>query len=521
MANWLKKYNPFLRAETKTTVPAPISANQTGGLFASLFAMNEILPAQAWGLYKNSSCFAKVVDLIADETAALKPRVKINGEIVEDHPILLFLDNPGCNRGRERLIKEMAVQYLVTGTCYLASYGNTQVADVPIMLDVLKTMFVNSDQDYDMWPRSYMYGEGMQTANYFRDRTDPRNFRWYGQETGANVVPGMAAFSEIVPIYDMDGDRRGIGMPRLNSIKYDVELYLKGIRHNSSLMDNGARLSGVVSVKGGTDEEQLTALSDDLNARISGPDNAGRVAVIGGGEMDFAQLSQSAKDMDFAKLIEIVENQIVARYGIPITLYRTSAQTDNNYEMAWKVLYRTAVLPCFKVLFSGLSRHFSNKLGVKVEIEHDALSNPVLQEQAIKQAAELYNAHLISRNEARAIFGYEDVLGGDTIYGSVTDVAQAEDYFTDHGINDPDADNSREAYHDTRPTADPIVAAGAESEARAAGAARGNPDKDKPAKKPAGSKKTDDATAVLLEFARHLKSWKPPPAASDKRSKAA
>ena len=87
------------------------------------------------------------------------------------------------------------------------------------------------------------------------------------------------------------------------------------------------------------------------------------------------------------------------------------------------------------------------------------LSNPVFAEAAVERALKL-NGHapLLSRNEARDIVGMEPVLGGDTIYGSIGDVAQAEDYFTNHGVNDHSAnDNSLEAYREARPDAQPAL----------------------------------------------------------------
>lgn len=519
--SWLARLNPWRKAdpapELKATVSGGINMVDPTSLFSSLFSNVEITPWQAWALYKNSSAFAKVIDLIADEVANLEPLVEINGEVDPEHPIQAFLKNPGYNRDRHRFIKELAVQYLVTGTGYLIAYGNVAQRDVPILLDIPKSHHISFFQDFDMWPRDYMYAEGTVTQNFSRDRSNPRDLRWFGVEASGMQTPGMAPLSEIIPIYDMDGDKRGVGLSRLNAIKYDVEMRLKGIRHNSALMDNNARPSGVVSIKETVDEDQMRAMEADLNSKMAGPGNAGRIFVFGGGNMEFTALSQNAKDMDFAKLIEIVEDAIVARYNVPITLFRTTAQTNNNYETAWRYFYYLAALPCFKVIYGGLSQYFSRRLGVSVNIKHDELSNPVLLEQAIKKATALYNAHLTSRNESRTMFGYENVLGGDTIYGSISDVAQAEDYYTDHGLNDPDADNSREAYHDARPENDPIQQAEAESEARARGSARGNPDKgkDKNGKKPAPKKSADiidisDASDRIAAFAKFLKASKPP-----------
>lgn len=493
--------------ETKAAVPAPIN-HVAGGMFQAFLNPQEVTPYVAWQLYRNVAPFAKVVDLIADEVSRLEPMVRIDGEVVEGHFILEFLKRPGFNRTRQRFIKELAVQYLVTGTAYPVAYGNVAVRDLPIAIDIAKSHFVSQVQAADMWPNEYMYAEGTRTQHFTRDTSNPRDFRWF------EAVEGVA-LSEIVPIYDMDGDRRGVGLPRLNSIKYDVELRLKGIQHNSSLMDNGGRLSGVLAFKSELNEEQRTYLNDQVQKMMSGAGNAGRIMITGGGDAEFNQLSQSAKDMDFAKLIEIVEDAIVSRYNVPITLFRTTAQTNNNYETAWKFFYNMAMLPCFEVIYSGLAQIFSERLGVQVEIVHNALTNPVLASQALEKATSLYQNKLVSRNEARDIIGMEPVLGGDTIYGSVGDTPQAEDYFTNHGINEPPApedDNSRESYIAARPMADPVNREAASAEARAAASNAGK--KPDMAKEKADAEKSIKAHGLLLEFADTLGRARPPPASS-------
>ena len=509
---WLK--NPFRRAlEAKAAVPAPVNSAASAGLFQAFLSPQEITPYLAWTLYKSVAPLAKVVDLIADEVSRLEPMVRIDGEVVQDHPIVQFLKRPGFNRTRQRFIKELAVQYLVTGTAYPIVFGNTSVRDLPIAIDIAKSHFVSMTQDYDMWPREYMVAEGMRTQHFTRDTSNPRDFRWLEIERTTGL-----SLAEISPIYGMDGDRRGVGLPRLNAIKYDVELRLKGIQHNSSMLDNGARLSGVLSYKEGLTTEQRDYLSSNLRDMTAGAGNAGKMLVTGGGEAEFTALSQTAKDMDFAKLIEIVEDAIVSRFNVPITLFRTSAQTNNHSETAWKFFYNLSMLPTFEVIYSGLAQIFSERLGQNVEIVHDALTNPVLSDQALAKTIKLYGNHLVSRNEAREIIGYEPVLGGDTIYGSISDVAQAEDYFTNHGINDPgNQDNSQQAYNAVRPEANPVNQAAAEA------AATAQPDKTKPAADKEKDKASAKAFGALLDFANYLgKSQQEARAPPDKRrSKAA
>lgn len=412
----------------KTAVPAPVAARSFGGLYSMFLDPQEITAVQAWLLYKSVSPLAKVIDQIADEVASLVPMVKVNGEVIDGHPVLKFLARPGKNRTRRRLIKELTVQYLVTGTAYLQVLGNASAP--PLALEVIKSRNVQPILGADMWPRSYNYAEGTQTAVFEADGA--RDPRW---------IEGSMQLSEIVPIYDMDGDSRGVGLSRLNAIKNDVELRYKGVQHNASLLENGARMSGHLAFKENLNEEQRQAIQEMLQDRTTGL-NTGKVFVTYGGEADFNQMSQSAKDMDFGNLVKLVEDAIVTRYNVPVTLYRTDAQTSNNYSIAWKMFYNGAVLPTFEIVYSALAHMFTERLGEEIEIVHDALTNAVLAEQASSRSTQLFGAHLISRNEARSIAGYEPVLGGDTIYGPLGEQPVAEDFFTGREGSDGEPDRA-------------------------------------------------------------------------------
>ncbi len=487
--------------EQKTNVPAPVSANPSPIFMNSFFSPAEISAYDAWSMYKTVSAFAKVIDLIADEVARLTPVVRINGKIIDGHPIIDFMKRPGFNRTRARFIKELTVQTLVTGTGYVHAFGNTAIPGMPIALDVIKSKFVSVIPGGDMWPASYQYSEGTRSHRFQRDG-NPRDMRW--------IEPN--GLGEIVPIYDMDGDTRGIGLSRLNSIKHDVELRLKGIQHNNAVMDNGARLTGVLAFKEELTQEQRDDLLAQFRAQASGSHNAGKVMITGGGENNFTPLSQNVKDLDFKNLIQLVEDAIVARHNVPVTLFRTEAQTNNNYEVAWRMFYNMAVLPAFEMVYSGLAQIFTERLGMEIEIVHDALTNPILAQAAANRARELFAAHLVSRNEGRDICGYEPVLGGDTIYGPMGDVPQAQDYFTGRE-EEGGADLTAEAFHASRneklPDGIPLERQPPPADDKEADK---KPDR-KPEKKPkpkADDKKSVGAYATLLDFASYIETPKKP-----------
>lgn len=365
----------------------------------------EITPRMAWLLYETVGTLAKVVDLIADNVAMLDPLVLLDGKPAPNpDPVLKFLGKPGLNRDRIQLIREITIQHLLTGTAYLASYGNIKYE--PEVLDVLKSMYVQP-MHFGSYPEAYVYSEASQLMKRF-DKLGGRDYRWIDSN-------GLA---ELTPIYAMDGQRRGIGRSRLAAIQRDVELRLKGTEHNTSVMDKGARPSALVNFRSGLTFEQAKDVGAQVNRDLGGTNNAGKVIVTGGGDMQFEQLSMTPKDMDWSNLQKITDDAITARFNVPPTLFNSDAQTDNNYETAWNMFYDNAVLPEFKTIWGGIARCLSYRLGMDISFKHDATTNNILFRQISARVRDLKGANIVTTNEARQELGKEPLAGGDYIYGT-------------------------------------------------------------------------------------------------------
>ena len=284
----------------------------------------------------------------------------------------------------------------------------------------------------DGWSDSILVNEGRRSFTF--SRIDQHaDLRWLDGNLG-----------EVLPIYDMAGDRKGIGLSRLQAVRSDVELKLKGLQHNNSLMDNGAKISGVLSFKSPLQREQKAQVDADMRSMVSGSKNAGRVLVTSGGDMDFKAMSMSPKDMDWQAMVKIVDEAIVARYNVPVALFATDAQTHNNYATAWHLLYDLAVLPEFEIIYSAIARMYSDRTGEEVEIVHDELTSNILAERAVERATNLFGAQMVTINEAREIVGYEPLAGGDQISAPLGLEPQYEDLFDSDGnpLNAPPPANS-------------------------------------------------------------------------------
>ena len=124
---------------TKAAVAAPIASGSTPYHFLAQTG-REILPHEAWNLYKSVSTFAIVVDMIADQVSSMNTITEINGRPVDNHKLDEILNRPGFNRTRRHLVKELTVQHLVTGTGYVNLIGNLR--HMPVAVDTYLTKHI-------------------------------------------------------------------------------------------------------------------------------------------------------------------------------------------------------------------------------------------------------------------------------------------------------------------------------------------------------------------------------------------
>ncbi len=373
------------------------------GMHSAAFGVGEIPAYQAWQLYESISTLAKCVDLIADQVSMIEPMFLFDGEPEDGSKTELLFRRPGFNRNRKSLIKSLVIQRIVTGNAYLSVLGNRSYE--PISLDVCKSMYISPIQGHDMWPAQYIYSEG--TRSQFFTKEGSRDYRWVDRQ----------GLTEIIPIYSTDGIHRGVGTSMLQAIRLDIETRLRGTEHNISMLNNGARIGGMISFADRLPKDAKNDIVRQFEVGFSGSANSGKTLVTDGGKFDFKPMSQTVKDMDWTNLIKIVDDAIISRLNIPLALYNTTAQTDNNYEMASHMFYDVVVIPEFEVIWSPIAAMLSNRIGREVTITPNVLKNNVLFKQAANRARDLHGSRLISTNEARKLIGHEEIIGGDDLVG--------------------------------------------------------------------------------------------------------
>jgi HK97 family phage portal protein len=182
-----------------------------------------------------------------------------------------------------------------------------------------------------------------------------------------------------------------------------------------SVMDQGTRLDGILSVTGLNDDEQARAIQAKFLEQNGGVRNHGKVAVMGAdGEVKFLPISTSAKDIDFASGWTQMVKAVLALFGVPPSVAGLNDQASYAEHYAALQQFRDLKLQPMADSFSRfLSKHLARKFfpdeQLRIVLELPPINDP--DQKRSNAAAQIGTLHTI--NEARSLFDLDPIDGGD------------------------------------------------------------------------------------------------------------
>ena len=111
-------------------------------------------------------------------------------------------------------------------------------------------------------------------------------------------------------------DVRGYGHSELEMIPVALNAWLGAFGYNSRQFSQGLAVRGLLNVKGATAGSMLAAFKRDLKALVMGHHNAGRMPVIGADGLEYVDLRNSNRDMEFHQWLDFLIKLICAYYGV-------------------------------------------------------------------------------------------------------------------------------------------------------------------------------------------------------------
>ena len=384
--------------------------------------------------YKMCEPFAEAVDLRADAFADIKPVLvnKKTGDVVEDEEYMAFLERPNSDMNYKDFARHLSSMMDVTGNPFIKLLGPE--SRPPLEIDVVSPVFTTLFPDFSGRLERVFVSSEFENATYHSDRKDGYNRLRANQDN---------ELWQIVSFNPDRGTRRLYSTPMAQSCSYDIEQVIEAGAHNKSLLQNGARVGGVLTTKDNEyplSDEQFKRMQDQFDAFHRGSENAGRPLVAE--NMEWKDNHISNKDMDYEHLVANARSAIYKRYKIPLPMTEQGSQTFNNYASAQLTFYDQSVLPHADFLLSNIkdaTLYRFRKDHKDLILTYDPTSITALETRKVENIKVKKEVGVHSVNELRQDFGDEPVDGGDSIFIESNKIPLNEEEFSNDAteLNQP------------------------------------------------------------------------------------
>lgn len=375
-----------------------------------------VTASQAMEFYGNTAAVATSVDDITTPFEQFVPVIQDlqTTKFDPNNEVTKFLKNPNGFETWKEFAGALARHYLLKHDSFIVALGNIKFPPVEIYAAKPQNMSILEDTK-DSYPGKYILPSGAGKGSYIRTPKINDATRFFDGN-----------FQELYHIMGFSSRSNNIeGDSPLMAAALEAQQLIKGKTHNLQLLNNGGKLSLIVSFKdttrisGDEHKERKKRINEDL----SGPGNAGTISVISAPDMSIKDVGSSNRDMDYAKLDEMSSQAIYLRYRIPLPLVTVSASTFNNMENAVLQLFDQAVIPLGDTMFAGLSKMLLPRFGIdpdKFRITYNPDEITALRARRLKEIAERVGLNIETKNESREMLPNRKSIGpeGDVIYQS-------------------------------------------------------------------------------------------------------
>jgi len=205
------------------------------------------------------------------------------------------------------------------------------------------------------------------------------------------------------------------GLSPLKAGSKVVDTDIASMEWNKYAMDNRAASDGILSFKEPLTEKQFNETKEQLQTQKQGPKNAHDIWVIGG-DAQFAELSKSAREMDFIESRKANMREICSLFNMdPLVLGAPDPASRANKQEAYKDFWENSLLPTLDALQESFNNtitpHFddSDNLRLRYDISNVAALQQNLEDK-VGVADKLYRMGFpLDQINERLELGFDDV----------------------------------------------------------------------------------------------------------------
>ena len=207
---------------------------------------------------------------------------------------------------------------------------------------------------------------------------------------------------EVIVIETIDG------LPILKAVENEITVLSQSIQRNGALVQNGGRLSMLISYKDSVDAEEMSRRSTAINQAVRGKGYGGILAT---GEADITEFGLRPRDMDFEVLATECRKNIYSAIGIPLALVDGASATFSNVASSQATFYLETVIPAANYIYSKIGAVLAAREGLDFDLIVDSASIDSIKMKQFETAKVMTESKSVTINEIRKELGFEEMDG--------------------------------------------------------------------------------------------------------------
>ena len=271
--------------------------------------------------YVQNVVIYRCIKEIASAFASVKIEVRKGEKTLDNHPAAALLARPNPTEGCAQFLEHCISDYLIAGNLYITKNDG---GGKPVELWALLPKHMSVIAGNTGLAKEYVYQNDSGKHTFAVD-----------QISGKSDLFHFKAYNPINPF---------VGMSPMRHVALPADVHNQGLIWNHSLLENGARPSGLVKFGGNPTNDTIEAVREFFKKTLQGAKNAGEIPMLVDGA-EWQEMGTNPKDMDFGATMATMTKYIASAYGVPLPLVDNDAASYNNMEQAKERLWTDTVLP--------------------------------------------------------------------------------------------------------------------------------------------------------------------------------
>ena len=363
---------------------------------------------RAFDLYLRNSIVHSSVDLVCESLSDIEIIMEdTNGNIVDSDIIgILSGENGIYNRN---LLYLLGRDLLLSGIAAIVLRGDSLFSK-PEVVEFLPSSNISFLTDgYGRITSIEVIDSGFASKTYNFMIDNDGKARFVNQDLSQVIIFGLYE-KNFTP-----------GVSPLTAISSEIEKLKSIDTHTKNQLKNGGFSNVFVGVRGNYTSDDFDNLCERLYENFIRNREIGFPNIINTSDMDVKNYSLSNKEIQADEIQKDSERKIARFFNVPLPLISTETQTFSNFQEAKLSLYNDAIFPLFKKISSGFKGFLFKMYGVEEgnNLTFNPLKIQTIFKSRVSTVVELVNSGALTRNEVRALLGYNRIDGGDEIYEDV------------------------------------------------------------------------------------------------------